>query len=141
VLGPLRYLVFAVVGLVLASVLFVALDALVSVSHDASTGFIERWIIRETCARYELHGTVRDTSGAPVPYAVIEVAYLDQRLSTRSAGDGTFSIAAADAICDRAPPARVDLLVIADEYRPKRQVLAFGLDSVEVKLDPREFRP
>jgi hypothetical protein len=140
-LGPLRYLLFALVGLVVASVLFFALNALVSVSYDAGTGFIENWIIRATCTRYELKGTVRDTGGTPVPYAAIEVAYLDQRLSTRSAGDGTFSVRAADALCDRSPPARVDVLVVADEYRPKRQALPFDLDAVEIKLDPREFRP
>jgi hypothetical protein len=141
VLGPLRYLLFAVVGLVVASVLFFVLNALVSVSYEPGTSFIERWIISATCDRYELHGVIRDTDGKPVPYAVIEVAYLDQQLSTRSAGDGTFSVKAADAICDRSPPARVNLLVMADEYRPKRQALAFDVDAVEVKLDAREFRP
>ncbi len=140
-LGPLRYLLFAVVGLVVASALFFLLNLLVSVSYDAGTGFVERWIVRATCERYELHGVVRSTEDKPIPYAVVEVAYLDRQLSTRSAGDGTFSIKASEAICDRSPPANVSLLVVAEEYRPKRQALAFGVNSVDVKLDPREFRP
>ena len=140
-MGPLRYLLFAVVGIVIASVVFVVLNALVSVSHDAGSGFIERWIIRATCAQYELNGSVRDASGKPVPYAVIEVTYLDQQLSTRSGVDGAFVLKAAEPVCDQAPPANVALLVLADEFRPKRQSLAFGVESVDVRLEPREFRP
>ncbi len=140
-MGPLRYVLFAVVGVVVATVVFVILNAIVSVSHEAGTGLIERWIIRATCAQYELKGTIRDSAGKPVPFAVIEVTYLEQQLSTRSAGDGAFAIKAAEPLCDRAPPASVALLVTADQFRPKRQTLTFDASSVEVRLDPREFRP
>jgi hypothetical protein len=137
----LRYLLFAVVGVVVASAVFVLLNVLVSASHDAGTGLIERWIIRATCAQYELHGSVREAAGKPVPYAVVEVTYLDQQLSTRSGVDGSFVLKAAEPVCDQAPPANVTLLVLADEFRPKRQSLAFEAESVDVRLEPREFRP
>lgn len=140
-MGPLRYLLFAVVGVVVASAVFVLLNVLVSASHDAGTGLIERWIIRATCAQYELHGSVREAAGKPVPYAVVEVTYLDQQLSTRSGVDGSFVLKAAEPVCDQAPPANVTLLVLADEFRPKRQSLAFEAESVDVRLEPREFRP
>ena len=140
-LGPVRYALFAVVGLVVASAVFFVLNLLVSASYEVGTGFIERWILRATCHQYELEGTVRDTAGTPVPFAVVEVSYLGQQLSTRSRGDGTFSIKAAEALCDQAPPANVTVLVVADQFRPKRQSLAFDAEEVDVTLDPREFRP
>lgn len=140
-MGALRYLLFAVIGLVIASAVFLLLNVLVSAGHDAGTGFIERWIIRATCAQYELRGTVRDATGKPVPYAVIEVTYFDEQLSTRSGVDGAFALKAAEPVCDQAPPANVTLLVLADEYRPKRQTLAFEVALVDVRLEPREFRP
>ena len=140
-MAALRYLLFAVLGVVIASAVFVLLNVIVSVSHDAGTGFIERWIIRATCAQYELRGTVRDGTGKPVPYAVVEVTYLDEQLSTRSGVDGSFVLKGAAPVCDQAPPANVALLVLADEYRPKRQGLAFDVASVDVQLEPREFRP
>jgi hypothetical protein len=139
--GALRYLLFAVIGLVIASAVFLLLNVLVSAGHDAGTGFIERWIIRATCAQYELRGTVRDATGKPVPYAVIEVTYFDEQLSTRSGVDGAFALKAAEPVCDQAPPANVTLLVVAEEYRPKRQSLAFEVALVDVRLEPREFRP
>ena len=140
-MGALRYLLFAVIGVVIASAVFLLLNVLVSASHDAGTGFIERWIIRATCAQYELRGTVRDAAGKPVPYAVVEVGYLDEQLSTRSGVDGSFVLKAAEPVCDRSPPATVGLLVLAEEYRPKRQSLGFDVASVDVRLEPREFRP
>jgi hypothetical protein len=139
--GALRYVLFAVVGVVIASAVFLILNVIVSASYDAGTGFIERWIIRATCSQYELHGTVRDARGKPVPYAAIEVTYLERQLTTRSGTDGAFTLKAAEAECDRAPPANVSLLVLADEFRPKRQTLAFDVTSVEIRLDPSEFRP
>jgi hypothetical protein len=139
--SALRYLVFAVIGLVVATVVFVLLNVVVSASHDAGVGLIERWIIRATCSQYELHGTVRDTAGKPVPYAVVEVSYEEQQLSTRSGTDGTFALRAAEAECDRAPPASVTLLVLADAFRPKRQTMPFDTASIDVRLDAREFRP
>jgi hypothetical protein len=141
VLGPVRYVLFAVVGLVVASAVFFMLNLLVSASYEVGTGFIERWILRATCHQYELQGTVHDTAGKPVPFAVVEVSYLDQQLSTRSGGDGTFSIKAAEALCDKAPPANVAVLVVADQFRPKRQSLAFDAEEAVITLDPREFRP
>jgi len=139
--GALRYLLFGVIGVVIASAMFLLLNVLVSVSYDTGAGFIERWIIRITCAQYELHGAVRDAAGKPVPYAVVEVTYLDEQLSTRSGVDGSFVLKAPEAVCDQAPPANVTLLVLADEYRPKRQSLLFDVASVDVRLEPRELRP
>jgi hypothetical protein len=139
--GALRYALFAVVGLVVASAVFVLLNMVVSVGHDAGVGFIERWIVRATCSQYELHGSVRDVAGKPVPYAVVEVSFNEQQLSTRSGVDGAFVVQAAEADCDQAPPPNVTLLVLADEFRPKRQTLAFDAGSIDVRLDPREFRP
>ncbi len=140
-MGALRYLLFAMVGVVIASAVFLLLNVLVSASYDTGTGFIERWIIRITCAQYELHGTVRDATGKPVPYAVVEVTYFDEQLSTRSGTDGSFALKAAEPVCDQAPPESVTLLVLADEYRPRRQTLGFEVGSVDVRLEPREFRP
>ena len=140
-MGALRYLLFAVIGVVIASAVFLLLNVLVNASYDTGTGFIERWIIRATCAQYELHGTVRDPTGKPVPYAVVEVTYSDEGLSTRSGADGSFVLKAAEPVCDQTPPANVTLLVLADEYRPKRQSLGFEVTLVDVGLEPREFRP
>ncbi|RPI59929.1 MAG: carboxypeptidase regulatory-like domain-containing protein [Lysobacterales bacterium] len=140
-MAALRYLVFVAVGLVVASVLFLAMSFIVSANFDAGVGLVERWIVRATCDRYELTGTVRGTDGRPVPYAVVEVSYLDERLATRSNNDGTFVLAAAEEVCDRRPPARVQLLVMADDFRPKTQTVPFEAGSVEVTLDARDFRP
>ncbi len=140
-MGALRYLLFAVIGVVIASAMFVLLNVIVSASQDAGTGLIERWIIRATCAQYELHGMVHDGAGRPVPFAVVEVTYLDEQLMTRSGGDGAFALKAPEAVCDQTPPANVTLLVTADEYRPKRQSLGFEVAVVDVRLESREFRP
>lgn len=140
-MAALRYLLFAAVGLVVASVLFMVLSFLVSANFNASVGFFERWIVKYTCDQYELEGTVRDTQGRPVPYAVIEVSYLDERLTTRSNIDGTFMLMADEAVCDRRLPRTVQLLVIADDFRPKNTAVAYDEGSVEVKLDARDFRP
>ena len=48
-MGPLRYLVFIAVGLVVASVLFLALSFLVSANFDAGVAYVEGWIVRVTC--------------------------------------------------------------------------------------------
>ena len=140
-MAALRYLLFAAVGLVVASVLFMVLSFLVSANFNASVGFFERWIVKYTCDQYELEGAVRDTQGRPVPYAVIEVSYLDERLTTRSNIDGTFMLMADEAVCDRRLPRTVQLLVIADDFRPKNTAVAYDEGSVEVTLDPRDFRP
>ena len=132
---------FIAVGLVVASVLFVALNFIVSANFEAGVGVVERWIVKATCDQYELTGTVRDSRGQPVPYAVVEASYLDERLTTRSNVDGTFMLAAAEAVCDRRPPASVQVLVMADDFRPKRQAVPFEAGEVELTLDARDFRP
>ena len=140
-MGALRYLLFIAVGLVVASVLFVALNFIVSANFEAGVDVVERWIVKATCDQYELTGRVRDSRGEPVPFAVVEASYLDERLTTRSNVDGTFMLAAAEAVCDRRPPASVQVLVMADDFRPKRQAIPFEAGEVELTLDAREFRP
>ena len=109
-MAALRYLLFAAVGLVVASVLFLVLSFLVSVNFDASVGFFERWIVKYTCDQYELKGTVRDFQGRPIPYAVVEASFLDERLTTRSNIDGTFMLMADESVCNRRLPRTVQLL-------------------------------
>ena len=140
-MAALRYLLFGAVGLVVASVLFVALSFVVSAGWESGVGVVERWIVRAMCDRYELTGKVRDSQRQPVAYAVIEATYLDERLTTRSKIDGTFVLAAAEAVCDRRPPRTVQLVVMADDFRPKRQSLPYELASIEITLDARDFRP
>ena len=140
-MGVLRYLVFIAVGLVVASVLFLGLSFLVSANFDASVAYVERWIVRVTCDQYELAGTVRDTRGRPVPYAVVEASFLGERLTTRSNVDGTFKLAADETVCDRRPPRSVQLLVVAEDFRPKTTAVPYDAGSVDVTLDARDFRP
>ncbi|RPI64014.1 MAG: carboxypeptidase regulatory-like domain-containing protein [Lysobacterales bacterium] len=140
-MGALRYLLFVAVGLVVASMLFLGLSLIVNANFEVGVGVVERWIVRATCDQYRLAGTVRDARGRPVPYAVIEASYHDERLTTRSNIDGSFVLAADEAICDRRPPRNVQLLVMADEFRPKRTAVPFEAGSVEVTLDARDFRP
>ena len=140
-MGPLRYLLFGAVGLVVASLLFLGLNALINANFAASVGFVERWIVRATCDQYELAGTIRDSRGRPVPYAVVEASFLGERLTTRSNTDGSFRLAADEAVCDRRPPRSVQLLVIADDFRPKTSAVPYDAESVEVTLDSRDFRP
>jgi len=140
-MGALRYLLFAAVGLVVASVLFLVLDFVVSANFEASVAYVERWITRALCDKYELSGTVRDTQGRPVPYAVVEASFLDERLTTRSNTDGSFVLAANEVVCDRTPPRNVQLVVMADEFRPKTTTVPYESGSVEVRLDARDFRP
>jgi hypothetical protein len=140
-MGVLRYLVFIAVGLVVASVLFLGLSFLVSANFDASVAYVERWIVRVTCDQYELAGTVRDTRGRPVPYAVVEASFLGERLTTRSNVDGTFKLAADATVCDRRPPRSVQLLVVAEDFRPKTTAVPYDAGSVDVTLDARDFRP
>jgi hypothetical protein len=133
----LRYLVFGVIGIVVAAVLFLGINFVVSANMEAGTGLIERWLLRNLCSQFELDGTVRDTTGRPVAFAVVEVSYLDERLTTRSNTDGTFTIAAAEAVCERRAPAHVALLVTADDHRPKSHSVPFEADSFEVTLEAR----
>jgi hypothetical protein len=138
-MAALRYLLFVAVGLVVASVLFLILSFLVTANRDASVGFFERWIVKYTCDQYELRGTIRDTQGRPVPYALIEVSFLEERLSTRSNVDGSFTLMADEAVCDRRLPRNVQLLVMADDFRPKNTTVPYDEGSVEVTLDARDF--
>lgn len=137
----LRLLFFAAFGAVLLGAVFSVLNLLVSTNYDAGTSFIEDWIVRATCDEYELSGTVRDTTGKPVPFAIVEAAYLGYTLTTRSNSDGTFRIQAAEAVCDQRPPDRVGVLVIAEGYRPKRHSVPFEQSILDVSLDARDFRP
>jgi hypothetical protein len=140
-MGPLRYLVFVAVGLVVASLLFLGLNAVINANFEAGVGIVERWIVRATCDRYELSGTVRDSRGRPVPYAVVEASFLGERLTTRSNTDGSFRLAAGEAVCDRRPPRSVQLVVIADDFRPKTSSVPYDAGSIDVTLDSRDFRP
>jgi hypothetical protein len=140
-MGALRYLVFIAVGVVVASLLFLLLSFVVSANWEASVSMVERWIVRATCDQYELAGNVRDARGRPVAFAVVEVSYLDERFATRSNGDGSFVVAADEAVCDRRPPRNVQLTVLADDFRPKTSLVPFEASEVEVTLEPRDFRP
>lgn len=134
-------MVFIAVGAVVASLLFLILNFIVSANFEASVGMVERWIIRATCDQYELAGKVRDSRGRPVPFAVVEVSYLDERLATRSNSDGSFKLAAEEAVCDRRLPRNVQLLVLADDFRPKTSLVEFEAGTVEVTLEERDLRP
>lgn len=140
-LALLRYLLFAAVGLVVASGLFFLLNAIVTANYDTGTSFIERWILRATCDQFVLEGTVRDANGTPVAFAVVEVSYLDERLATRSGSDGRFTLEAAQPVCDRRPPENVGIIVVAEDFRPKRQNARFDAGSIDLVLDRRDFRP
>src|SRR5262245_50702923 len=140
-MAALRYLLFAAVGVVVASVLFLVLSFLVTANRSASVGFFARWIVKYTCDQYELEGTIRDTQGRPIPYAVIEASFLDERLTTRSNLDGSFMLMAAEAVCNRRLPRNVQLVVIADDFRPKNTTVPYDEGSIEVTLDARDFRP
>lgn len=140
-LAVVRLLFFAAFGVVIASALFFVLSVLISANYNAGTSFIEDWIVRATCDEYELSGTVRDTGGRPVPFAIVEATYFGSTLTTRSNSDGTFHIQAAEAVCDQRPPERVNVLILAEDFRPKRHSVPFEQSTLEVSLDARDFRP
>lgn len=135
----IRYLAFAVLAVFVAAAIFVLLDLFVVASRDASTSLIERWIINATCETYEVAGTVRDTRGQPIPFAIIEAAYLDERLVTRSGPDGRFRIAAEEPLCDRMPPRDAAITVVSDDHRPQRQVIPFDQTKLDLVLQPNSF--
>jgi len=137
-MSALRYLVFGVIGVGVAVVLFFALNLAITVTEDARTGAIERWIRRATCDRYALSGTVHDTRGAPIAFATIEAVYLDQRLTTRSRNDGRFRLEGRRKDCEDRPDV-VSVYVSADEFRAKRRVLPFGEGTLDVVLDRADF--
>jgi hypothetical protein len=140
-MAALRYLLFAAVGLVVASVLFLGLSFIVNANFETGVGIVERWIVRATCDQYRLEGAVRDAQGRPIPYAVVEASYQNQRLTTRSSVDGSFVVAADEAVCDRRPPRSVQLVVMADDFRPKSAAVPYDAETIEVTLDARDFRP
>jgi hypothetical protein len=140
-LAAVRLLFFAAFGVVIASALFFLLNVLISANYNAGTSFIEDWIVRATCDEYELAGTVRDTAGRPVPFAIIEAAYFGATLTTRSNSDGTFRLKAAEAVCDQRAPERISVLIMADDFRPKRHSVPFEQGVLDVSLDARDFRP
>jgi hypothetical protein len=133
-----RYLLFAVAGVVIAGVLFFMLNAAITVTRDEGNGIIERWIIRATCDTYELSGTVRDAEGAPIALALVEAVYLDQRLTTRSRGDGRFRLVGSHKTCEDQPEV-VSVYVSADDFRAKRRVLPYDEATLDVVLDRAEF--
>lgn len=136
--GPLRYVATAAVAALLALVFFYVLDVVFSASREPSIGLIERWIVKATCGTYELAGSIRDPKGVPIPFAVVEAAYFDERLTTRSGPDGKYKILADMPICDRQPRS-ASITVIADAHRPARQVLPFDQTTFDVVLQPSSF--
>ena len=137
-MSALRYLIFAVVGVVIAAALFFALNIAISVTNDARTGAIERWITRATCDRYALSGSVRDAHGMPIAFATIEAVILDQRLTTRSREDGRFQLAGRRKNCGEQPDV-VSVYVTADDFRAKRRVLPFDENTLDIVLDRVDF--
>jgi hypothetical protein len=137
-LGPIRYLLFGAIAVVVAAALFFLLNLAYVTSRDASTNVIERWIVDATCKPYELTGSVKNPSGAPVAFAVVEARYLDARLVTRSGPDGAFKVAANAAICDRRPN-EVAVTVMADRHRVQREVVSPTQATLDVVLTPVDF--
>jgi hypothetical protein len=131
-------LIFAIVGVVIAAVLFFALNFAITVTNDARTGAIERWIARATCDRYALSGSVKDAQGMPIAFATIEAVFLDQRFTTRSREDGRFQLAGRRKNCEEQPDV-VSVYVTADDFRAKRRVLQFAEDSLDIVLDRVDF--
>jgi hypothetical protein len=136
--SALRYLIFVVVGVVIAVVLFFALNVAITVTDDARTGAIERWIVRATCDRYALSGSVIDPQGMPIAFATIEAVFLDQRLTTRSREDGRFQLAGRRKNCGEQPDV-VSVYVTADKFHAKRRVLPFGENTLDIVLDRADF--
>ena len=137
-MSALRYLIFIAVGLVIAVVLFFVLNVAITVTDDARTGAIERWLVRATCDRYALSGSVRDTQGMPIPFATVEAVFLDQRLTTRSGEDGRFQLSGRRKNCDEQPDV-VSVYVTADDFHAKRRVLPFDENTLDVVLDRVDF--
>ncbi len=115
------------------------LSFIIGASFEASVDYVEDWIVRATCDQYEISGVVRDVRAVRFPYAVVEVSYLDEQLATRSNTDGSFAIAADERVCDRRPPRNVQLLVLAEDFRPEQTSVPYDEGSVEVTLDARDF--
>jgi hypothetical protein len=136
--SALRYLIFVVVGLVIAVVLFFALNIAITMTDDARTGAIERWFVRATCDRYALSGSVKDAQGMPIAFATIEAVLLDQRFTTRSREDGRFQLAGHRKSCEEQPDV-VSVYVTADKFHAKRRVLPFDENTLDIALDRVDF--
>jgi len=136
--SALRYLIFAVVGAFIAAVLFFALNFAVTVTDDARIGAIERWIVRATCDRYALSGSVHDARGMPIAFATIEAVFLDQRFTTRSGEDGRFQLSGRRKSCEEQVDV-VSVSVTADAFRSKRRVLRFDEVNLDIVLDRADF--
>jgi hypothetical protein len=136
--SALRYLVFVVVGAVIAAVLFFVLNFAVTVTDDARIGAIERWIVRATCDRYVLSGSVHDARGMPIAFATIEAVFLDQRLTTRSSEDGRFQLSGRRKNCEEQADV-VSVYVTADAFHSKRRVLRFDEANLDIVLDRADF--
>lgn len=131
--SPFRFLAFAAGAVFVAVVIFYVLGLAIGPHFDVGRDLIERWIVRATCSKYELSGFVHDDERAPVQYAFIDVAYLDQHMTTRSGPDGRFKVSSKERICDRQSDV-VQLYVSANTYRPTRRVLRFDEKTVDVTL-------
>jgi hypothetical protein len=136
--SPLRFLAFAAGAVLVATVIFYALSLAIGPHFDAGRDFIQRWIVRATCSEYGLEGFVHDDERSPVPYAFVDVAYLDEHMTTRSGPDGRFKVMSKEPICDRQSDT-VDLYISANAYRPVRRVLSFDGKSVDVTLRKVDF--
>jgi hypothetical protein len=136
--SALRYLVFVVVGAVIAAVLFFVLNFAVTATDDARIGAIERWIVRATCDRYVLSGSVHDARGMPIAFATIEAVFLDQRLTTRSSEDGRFQLSGRRENCEEQADV-VSVYVTADAFHSKRRVLRFDEANLDIVLDRADF--
>jgi hypothetical protein len=99
---------------------------------------IQRGLSRSSWERYELSGPVGLVEGAPIPFAVIEALYLDQRFETRSHGDGRFRLAGNHKTCEERPEV-VSVFVSADDYRSKRRVLRYEEPTLDIVLDRSDF--
>jgi hypothetical protein len=134
----IRYVLFAAVGVVIAVALFYLLNAANSATEESRTSWIEHWIQRAICDRYELSGSVSDAQGTPIPFALVEAVYLDQRLTTRSTTDGRYQLAGNRKTCDEQPEV-VSIFVSADNFRTKRRVLNYDENTLDVVLDRADF--
>jgi hypothetical protein len=136
--AALRYLSFALVATVAAAVAFSFLSLVIGPGFESGRPFIERWILRATCDRYTLAGSVRDSSGTPVRFASIEAVYADARMGTRSGTDGGFRLESRTELCTGLADA-VTVSINADGFRPETHAIAFDVETLDVVLEPVDF--
>ena len=141
-MAALRYLLFAAVGLVVASVLFLVLSFLVSANFNAGVGIVERWIVKCDLRSVRAHGhgsrfarpagSVRRRRGVVSRRAAHDAQQHRRHFRARGRRGRLRPAAAAQRAA-----ARDGRRFSAEAYKPCR--LKQG--SVEVTLDAREFRP